>query len=283
MPSLFAALRDHEMDNFKNDGWELICSPYSVTQLEALRAAASRLADQMNPAVRETGGAVYAARNVLDLAPDLIHLWRAPILMDRIREILGERTGLVRALYFDKPPEQTWALPWHKDLLIAVADEAVVPKSYSRPRLRAGVLHTEPPVEVLNSMLTLRIHLDAMTAENGPLKVLSRSHTTGKTLQTNGFAERTIQCEAGDALLMYEPNSIYRRQDLPPVYMLDGGIIAVTRKSLFEPSDDGPHGFLGADRRAVVNAPGAVVDIDSAVDLRVAEAVLLENLKSSVA
>ena len=88
---------------------------------------------------------------------------------------------------------------------------------------------------------------------------------------------------AGDELLMYEPNEVYRRQDLPAVYMLDGGIIAVTRKSLFEPADPGPHGFLGADRRAVVNEPGAVIDIDSEVDLRVAEAVLAQRRESSVA
>jgi len=87
----------------------------------------------------------------------------------------------------------------------------------------------------------------------------------------------------GDELLMYQDNQVYRRQDLPPVYMLDGGVIAVTRHSLFNPSDDGPHGFLGKDRRAVVNEPGAVVDIDSAVDLRVAEALLQPGHTSSVA
>ena len=87
----------------------------------------------------------------------------------------------------------------------------------------------------------------------------------------------------GDELLMYETNEVYRRQDLPPVYMLDGGIIVVTRASLFNPSDDGPHGFLGKNRRAVVNEPGAVIDIDSEVDLRVAEAVLRQRRESSVA
>lgn len=84
-------------------------------------------------------------------------------------------------------------------------------------------------------------------------------------------------------LLMYEPNNVFRRQDLPPVYMLNGGIIAVTRKSLFNWRPDSPHAFLGEDRRAVVNAPEDVIDIDSRLDLLVAEAVLMERRKSSVA
>lgn len=86
-----------------------------------------------------------------------------------------------------------------------------------------------------------------------------------------------------DELLMYQPNHIYRRQDLPPVYMLNGGVIAVTRKSLFNWSVDSPHQFLGEDRRAIVNAPEEVIDVDSRLDLLVAEAVLMERRQSSVA
>lgn len=79
---------------------------------------------------------------------------------------------------------------------------------------------------------------------------------------------------AGDVLEPYVENTVYRRQDLPAVYMLDGGMIAVTRDSLFTEVAGEPHAFLGRDRRAVVTEPGEVVDIDSMADLRVAEAML---------
>lgn len=78
----------------------------------------------------------------------------------------------------------------------------------------------------------------------------------------------------GDRLLMYQDNTVYRRQDLPPVYMLDGGIIAVTRGSLFNVVEGQPHAFLGTDRRAIITEPGQVVDVDSEIDLFVAEAIL---------
>lgn len=72
-------------------------------------------------------------------------------------------------------------------------------------------------------------------------------------------------------------NGVYRRQDLPPAHIPDGGVIAVRRKALFheiESVKPGPHAFLGADRRGVVTQAGDVVDIDSAIDLLVADATL---------
>ena len=79
----------------------------------------------------------------------------------------------------------------------------------------------------------------------------------------------------GDRMLQFRTNSIHRRQDLEPVYYHDGAVIAVTRESLFAPATrDDPHAFFGPDRRAVVQRPEDAVDIDSALDLCVAEAVL---------
>jgi sialic acid synthase SpsE/CMP-N-acetylneuraminic acid synthetase len=79
---------------------------------------------------------------------------------------------------------------------------------------------------------------------------------------------------SGDVLQPYEPNTVYRRQDLPPVYQLDGGLIAVTRRSLQRVVPSQPHAFLGENQRAVVTEPGQVVDIDAAVDLAFAQAML---------
>ncbi|MHB1155727.1 MAG: N-acetylneuraminate synthase family protein [Phycisphaerales bacterium] len=78
----------------------------------------------------------------------------------------------------------------------------------------------------------------------------------------------------GDRLLPYVENTVYRRQELPGVYQLDGGIIAVTRRSLFVVEAGQPHAFLGRDRRAVVTEQGGVVDVDGAMDLKVAEGVI---------
>lgn len=85
---------------------------------------------------------------------------------------------------------------------------------------------------------------------------------------------RTLGGEDGDQLGLYQSNQVYRRQDLPPVYMLDGGVIAVTRESLFNVQPGQPHGFLGSDQRAIVTHPGEVIDVDNDIDRHVAEAIL---------
>lgn len=65
-------------------------------------------------------------------------------------------------------------------------------------------------------------------------------------------------------------NAVYRRQDLPPLHIPDGGVIAVRRESLFRINPALPHAFLGRDRRGIINDPGAVIDVDSPHDLAVA-------------
>ena len=71
-------------------------------------------------------------------------------------------------------------------------------------------------------------------------------------------------------------HGVFRRQELPPAFVPDGGVIALTRAALFGELGvaPGPHAFFGRDRRGIVNAEGAVVDIDSPIDLMVADAVL---------
>ena len=75
---------------------------------------------------------------------------------------------------------------------------------------------------------------------------------------------------------------VYRRQELSPSYVPDGGVLVVSRAALFhelEGADPAhPHSFLGCDHRGVMTAEGDVVDIDSAVDLAVAEAVLCRRV-----
>lgn len=80
----------------------------------------------------------------------------------------------------------------------------------------------------------------------------------------------------GDRMTQFRTNSIYRRQDLEPLYYHDGAVAAVTREAMFaalETPDD-HQAFLGRDRRAIVQRCEDAVDIDGPVDLFVAEAIL---------
>jgi len=81
-----------------------------------------------------------------------------------------------------------------------------------------------------------------------------------------------------DVVEQVVPGSIHRRQDLDPLFLHDGAVVAVTRASLergrSNPSD--PHAFFGIDRRGFRVEPGDTVEIDSRRDLFIADAILRE-------
>lgn len=186
----------------QQQGYALLPEVYSASDVTTFCAQAQTVFVPQVESVRHQQGAVYAVRNVLEIWPLARGIAQIPRLQKILRETLGPEYGLVRGLYFNKPPEQTWSLPWHKDLMIAIREPGNPGAGYSPPRMKLGVPHTEPPLSVLDAMLTVRIHLDEMTIENGPLQVLPGSHRTGKTLQMQPFAPVELHCRAGDVLLM---------------------------------------------------------------------------------
>jgi ectoine hydroxylase-related dioxygenase (phytanoyl-CoA dioxygenase family) len=91
--------------------------------------------------------------------------------------------------------------------MIAVAARAEA-TGYSGWSVKAGVLHVQPPVSVLEGMLTVRIHLDDAGPSNAALRVLPGSHRLGGADPTEiePWRERvepvTCSARAGDALVM---------------------------------------------------------------------------------
>jgi len=164
-----------------------------------LNAALAECADDKT-VLRRANGTIYGARNLLAVFPGARMLWRKPQLLELLANVLGETAGLVRGLYFDKPPESTWSLPWHQDLTIAVRDHSLPSERFCNRTVKAGVPHVEAPDELLRQMLTLRVHLDDVTPENGPLQVLPGTH-----IARDAAASRppvTILAAAGDVLAM---------------------------------------------------------------------------------
>jgi hypothetical protein len=143
------------------------------------------------------GGPAYGARNLLRMWPAVVGLARRPGLLEPLLTVLGPDGGVVRALFFDKPPGHSWALPWHKDYTVAVAEHRPA-GVFIKPTTKAGVPHVGAPTELLDRMITARVHLDDVTDENGPLRVIPGSHRC-----SGGEGEPlTVCCRAGDVLLM---------------------------------------------------------------------------------
>jgi len=45
--------------------------------------------------------------------------------------------------------------------------------------VKAGVHHVQPPTDVLENMVAVRIHLDECREDNGPVRVIPGSHSKG--------------------------------------------------------------------------------------------------------
>jgi CMP-N,N'-diacetyllegionaminic acid synthase len=86
----------------------------------------------------------------------------------------------------------------------------------------------------------------------------------------------------GDRAESVVPGSIHRRQDLTPLYLHDGAVVAVSRASMLRGKENprDPHAFFGVDRRGIVTEPGETVEIDHRRDLFLAEAILRERRSS---
>jgi N-acylneuraminate cytidylyltransferase len=82
-----------------------------------------------------------------------------------------------------------------------------------------------------------------------------------------------------NCVIPLQPNSIHRRQDLEPLFLHDGAVVAVSRASMLrgETSPNDPHAFFGVDRRGIRTGIGETVEIDSPRDLYLAEAILRER------
>lgn len=108
--------------------------------------------------------------------PDLA----APLAADGlIGQVAAARLGggaqAVRAILFDKNPGANWALGWHQDRTIAVRERREVP-GFGPWTVKQGLVHVAPPFALLAGMLTLRVHIDAVPADNAPLLIAPGSH-----------------------------------------------------------------------------------------------------------
>ena len=88
-----------------------------------------------------------------------------------------------------------------------------------------------------------------------------------------------IEGDESDRVIPLQQASIHRRQDLTPLYLHDGAIVAMSRKSLLraEKFPNDPHAFFGVDRRSILTGMGETIEIDHQRDLFWAEAALRER------
>ena len=189
---------------FSCDGFEIFDEVISCWRCDELAAELSSLFQtQQGNSKSKIGG----IRNLLQTSQQVAELANGAALAGLCRTVLGQIAFPVRALFFDKTSDSNWRVPWHQDLSIAVA-ERVETAGFDGWSVKEGVVHVQPPCEILEGMVTIRLHLDDCDAANGALRVLPGSHAQGRlnAAQITKWADKTpvMMCEVrkGGALLM---------------------------------------------------------------------------------
>jgi ectoine hydroxylase-related dioxygenase (phytanoyl-CoA dioxygenase family) len=178
-------------DRITHDGW-------AVTEPCVPQLVIDRLLAEIEPleAHSDSRGGV---RNLFEAAPSVRTLAASAPVREVAEAVLGERCFAVRALLFDKTPTANWKVVWHQDLTIAVRARAVV-RDFGPWSEKAGVPHVQPPVDLLERMLAVRVHLDDCGVDNGPLRVIPGSHLvgrlTGEGVDAYRIARAAVDCVA---------------------------------------------------------------------------------------
>lgn len=146
-------------------------------------------------------------RNAEKKFSSICELVTAADVLALARSYLQADPQLVRCILFDKTINNNWLVTWHQDKTLCVNDK-FDRNGWSNWSIKDGGHHVQPPLQVLNRMLTLRIHLDDTNTKNGCLRVIPRTHQLGvlsnEGIQEVSNSEAAINCcaAAGSVLVM---------------------------------------------------------------------------------
>jgi hypothetical protein len=181
---------------FKEDGFELIDKFISFDQLEKIKKEMKH--------IECNGGGVRNAEKKLYSVSELISDKK---YLDIASSFLPGEAKFVRAIMFLKSMENNWLVAWHQDKTVAISQK-LDNVSWGPWSKKDGVLHAQVPNDVLDEIVSFRVHIDDSAKENGCLRVIPRSHQEGVMSQESIYqytrSHNAVHCDAaaGSALVM---------------------------------------------------------------------------------
>lgn len=148
---------------------------------------------------------LFAIRQFLKEIPEVKNLIFNENLKTIIKEIFGEKYFVVKSIYFDKPEKSNWYVAYHQDLTISV-DKKLELENFGPWTTKQNQFAVQPPLNILENIFTIRIHLDETNENNGALKVIPKSHSKGiyrpETIDWNVETETICNVEKGGIMIM---------------------------------------------------------------------------------
>ncbi len=154
-----------------------------------------------------TAGRTRAGARHLLKSPSVRALAMDDRLLAIAKTALGERARPHAATLFAKSRQANWLVTWHQDTALPLVHRVDAP-GWGPWSVKGGLLYGHAPAWALERIVAVRVHLDDSTEENGPLRVIPKSHKAGvlpdEALARLGRTGPAVLCLAkrGDILLM---------------------------------------------------------------------------------
>lgn len=149
-------------------GYEIVNDIYSAKEVDSLLVALNH---------KGLSGS-FGLREFLLTNPAFLELIFTPNFKKAISRLFSGHPQAIKSLYFDKPPSANWLVNWHQDLTVNLENRAEA-EGFIHWRTKDGRVTVQPSLDILESILTARIHLDDCDSSNGALRVIEGSHKRG--------------------------------------------------------------------------------------------------------
>lgn len=192
-----------QTDDFRLNGFAIIDNIYTEDEVEALLQQINRANTDKDTFRKSTD--LFAIRQFLKEVPSTIDTIFNEKLKSVLKQLLGDKYFVVKCIYFDKPQASNWYVSYHQDLTISV-DKKLSLEGFEFWTTKQNQFAVQPPLDILQNLVTVRIHLDDTDENNGALKVIPNSHSKGiyRPETVDWSIEKEVSCNVprGGIMLM---------------------------------------------------------------------------------
>ncbi|OYU82730.1 MAG: phytanoyl-CoA dioxygenase [Flavobacterium sp. BFFFF2] len=192
-----------QIDELKEGGFAIMNGIYSSVEVEKILSIIENTNSDKDT-FRKTND-LFAIRQFLKEVPSISTLVFNDNLVSILAELFGDNYFVVKSLYFDKPALSNWYVSYHQDLTISVDKKREV-DGFGFWTKKQDQFSVQPPLDILDNVVTIRIHLDDTDENNGALKVVLKSHNRGiyrpETIDWTAAQEVSCHVQKGGIMLM---------------------------------------------------------------------------------
>lgn len=192
----------HKNDLIEN-GFTTVDNIYSDKEIEQILLTIEH-ADNDKETFRKSAE-LFAIRQFLKEIPETKNLVFNDNLKSVVKQLLGDSYFVVKSVYFDKPETSNWYVSYHQDLTISV-DKKIELDNFGPWTAKQNQFSVQPPIDILENIYTIRIHLDHTNENNGALRVIPKSHLKKiyrpETIDWTTETEMTCKVSKGGIMIM---------------------------------------------------------------------------------